>query len=413
MGNMGRPIAEGMVENFGNGMELSVVNPSPRELPAGVKYYSSVDGLPEGEKFDVVFVSVKPQIAPTVLPKYKEFMADGAIVVSIMAGTQIETIQQMLGENVRVVRTMPSICADVGKSPTGVATAKGDNFSEAESELVTKLIQSFGEVVPVEENRINAITAVAGSGPAYVCHVLESAAQALTKHCGLEYEEAKKLVLDTAIKGVRPSEQQPDVTRVREVLRNLEDKDSVANLIDKTVEAGKDANLATMGMIVDGILLRVKSAYITGAKKLGFSQEDAEKLVRGTMVGTAELAAEEGAKSLPTLEKSVVSLRGTTEAGLGKLKSAVNGRNIDEVFSETVQAAFDRAEELGNGLEFSVTRTMAQLSAAKPTTVNKAEVALSTLLEATTSKLLDEVTKEVESATASQLNSISQGRGKG
>lgn len=143
---------------------------------------------------DVIVLSVKPQIFPEVWPGIEAALKPDALVVSIMAGIPSATIAN--GKPIRVVRVMPNTPSLVGEGAAGIAP--GELATDADVEVAMKLLGAVGVAVVVEEQEIDAVTALSGSGPAYVFYLLESMLEAADQ-MGLEKGISRDLALSTVI----------------------------------------------------------------------------------------------------------------------------------------------------------------------------------------------------------------------
>jgi pyrroline-5-carboxylate reductase len=141
---------------------------------------------------DVIVLSVKPQIFPSVWPEIESALKPDALVISIMAGIPSKKIAG--GKPIRVVRVMPNTPALVGEGAAGIAA--GDFASEADLAVAEKLMGAVGTAVIVREEEIDAVTALSGSGPAYVFYLLESMLEA-AEQMGLDKGVARELALAT------------------------------------------------------------------------------------------------------------------------------------------------------------------------------------------------------------------------
>ncbi|WP_305983112.1 pyrroline-5-carboxylate reductase [Roseivirga thermotolerans] len=143
---------------------------------------------------DIIFLAVKPYHNDELMAEMKEMMNDQQLVISIMAGVTIETIQKGLGIN-KVVRAMPNLPAQVGKGMTSYLAAP--EISRIELWMVEDLLNSTGKSVRVDSQMfIDASTGISGSGPAYVFYFMESMMEA-TKSMGFSDNDAKVLVSTT------------------------------------------------------------------------------------------------------------------------------------------------------------------------------------------------------------------------
>ena len=139
----------------------------------------------------VVFLAVKPQDALPLLRSLRVYLDTGTLVISIMAGVSLRTLQRLLGHN-RVVRCMPNLAATVGLGMT--AWYASSSCSPADRSLVKKYFQAFGtELRVTSDDAIDRLTTVSGSGPGYLFAFARdyvSAVQAL----GFQKRDAEQLV---------------------------------------------------------------------------------------------------------------------------------------------------------------------------------------------------------------------------
>jgi pyrroline-5-carboxylate reductase len=142
----------------------------------------------------VVVLAVKPQVMTDVLKDIRAALDPATLVISIAAGITTQRMQQQLPAGLRVVRVMPNLPAIVG---AGVSVyCLGNRASEADAQLVESLFQSVGVVVRLDEKHLDAVTALSGSGPAYVFFLAEFMMQA-GYEMGLDHATAKTLTLGT------------------------------------------------------------------------------------------------------------------------------------------------------------------------------------------------------------------------
>ncbi|WP_100342984.1 pyrroline-5-carboxylate reductase [Compostimonas suwonensis] len=142
----------------------------------------------------VVLVAVKPYMVPDLLDEIAGALMPGAIVVSVAAGVTVQTFESHLPESVRVIRSMPNTPAFVGKAVTGVSP--GTRSDDDDLAVVTALFGTVGDVVVVPESQLDALSAISGSGPAYVFYLIEQlTAAAIDK--GFTPEQARLLVNGT------------------------------------------------------------------------------------------------------------------------------------------------------------------------------------------------------------------------
>lgn len=145
---------------------------------------------------DVILLVVKPQDVAAVLAEIAGAVTPGAVVVSLAAGIRTSTIEAALADGVAVVRAMPNTPALIGEGMFGVSP--GSSCSDAQVEAVVRLLEAGGQVVVVDESQQDALTAVSGSGPAYVFYLAE-AMIAGGVELGLDPDTARQLATQTLL----------------------------------------------------------------------------------------------------------------------------------------------------------------------------------------------------------------------
>jgi pyrroline-5-carboxylate reductase len=142
----------------------------------------------------IVVVAVKPAMVPDLLRDIGYSLAPGTLVVSVAAGVTVATFESLLPDSVAVIRSMPNTPATVGKGVTGVSA--GTRSSARDLELATALFGTVGDVLVVPEEKLDALSSISGSGPAYVFYLIEQlTATAVSK--GFTPEEAAVMVNGT------------------------------------------------------------------------------------------------------------------------------------------------------------------------------------------------------------------------
>ncbi|MEO8667370.1 MAG: pyrroline-5-carboxylate reductase [Bauldia sp.] len=196
-GKMGGALLAGWLGRSLRPDAVRVIDPSPPEDSASLLAAAGLEAQavpPMGAVARVLVVAVKPQLIGGILPGLKLMVGDKTVVVSIAAGTTIAQLDAGLGP-AAIVRTMPNTPAQVGRGITAaVANAAVDDAGKA---LVTRLLDAVGETVWLDDERlIDAVTAVSGSGPAYLFLLAECLAEAGVA-AGLPADVAAKLARAT------------------------------------------------------------------------------------------------------------------------------------------------------------------------------------------------------------------------
>lgn len=194
-GNMGFTYAES-IYNSDLKASIHVLDKSPEKIQEinNLNTISAGDDFSVLEASDVIFLAVKPQIAPLVFEEIKHMLNKNQLVVSIMAGTTIESIQTGLGLD-KVVRAMPNLPAQV---KLGMTTYVGSaEVSAEELKLVAEILASTGEAVLVKtEDAIDKSTGISGSGPGFVFYMMNAMVNA-AEDLGFTPEQSKVLVSQT------------------------------------------------------------------------------------------------------------------------------------------------------------------------------------------------------------------------
>lgn len=198
VGHMGGAIARGLI-GAGLGPRLILIDPAAK--PADAKTFRAAGAVVDkgvealaGAMPEAVVLAVKPQLMALVAPAYAE-AAKKALVISIAAGTPIESLNLWLAKPRALVRAMPNLPASIGK---GISAAYATpSTTAAQRKLAQTLLSAVGDLVWLDgEELLNAVTAVSGSGPAYVFLLVEALAAAAERQ-GLKPEIARKLARKT------------------------------------------------------------------------------------------------------------------------------------------------------------------------------------------------------------------------
>lgn len=142
----------------------------------------------------IVVVAVKPAMVPALLAEIAGALEPGTLVISVAAGVTIATFESLLPESVHVIRSMPNTPAIVGQAVTGLSA--GTRSTAEDLDLARALFDTVGDVLVVPEEKLDALSTISGSGPAYVFYLIEQlTATAIDK--GFTPEEAATMVNGT------------------------------------------------------------------------------------------------------------------------------------------------------------------------------------------------------------------------
>lgn len=174
-GRMGAALARGWLKGKPK-RKIAIVEPSPSEEVLAWAADGKVELNPPAAPGNVLVLAVKPQQFAAVAPTVRGFAGPKTLVMSIMAGVRISQIARRL-ETARVVRAMSNTPGAIGQGITVFANAPG--LAAADTEAARNLLLPLGEVHgPVDETLMSAVTALSGSGPAYLFLLAEVMAEA-------------------------------------------------------------------------------------------------------------------------------------------------------------------------------------------------------------------------------------------
>lgn len=222
-----------------------------KEIEKEIGIKTTMDNNQVVEKSDVIFIAVKPQDMGNVLKGIKDAISSDKIIVSIAAGIKISSIESILGEK-KIVRVMPNTPCLVGEMAAGFTP--NSNLTEQEISTIEIILESAGMAIKLEEEKLDAVTGLSGSGPAFVARLIEAFKEAGTEN-GLSEEISYKLALKTFIgtailldkNKMQPEElvkmvSSPKGTTVagREVLEKSDIKEVIKDTIKKAIERSKE-----------------------------------------------------------------------------------------------------------------------------------------------------------------------------
>lgn len=157
----------------------------------------SCDTIEEtAQKSDYIVIAVKPQVVNKILINLSRCEIENKTVISVVAGLKISKMEDILGDYKKVVRVMPNTPALIGKGISGVTF--GTNIVKEEEKNIIEIIESTGKAVVVDESQMDIVTAISGSGPAYVFTLINSLAEGGVK-LGMSKKAALELAVETFI----------------------------------------------------------------------------------------------------------------------------------------------------------------------------------------------------------------------
>ena len=197
-GKMGSALLQGWLNAGLEAAQFFVQEPNPDAALADLGVHLNVDtGALQEAAPSVIILAIKPQLAVDILPSIASLAAPETLVISLMAGVSINTMSDLLGGEAAFVRTMPNTPAAIGAGMTALYASSGtqdDQKAAAEA-----LLAAVGQTVWLDtEKALDAVTAISGSGPAYLFHMVEALAAAGV-NLGLPQDMAAQLAMQTII----------------------------------------------------------------------------------------------------------------------------------------------------------------------------------------------------------------------
>lgn len=197
-GSMAEAVIAGMIEQKAiTPHHIYVMNKSDEERLISLqnKYGTSIVCKNKAalKQADLIVLATKPKDIHQVMTELRPFLQDQAAILSVIAGVSMATIESGFGHR-PIARCMPNTSATIGKSATGVAMNSAVDESTRQDML--QLLGAIGLVKEVEEDDLHAVTALSGSGPAYVYYLAEALEEAATMN-GLSQDVARSLIIQT------------------------------------------------------------------------------------------------------------------------------------------------------------------------------------------------------------------------
>ncbi|WP_251551285.1 pyrroline-5-carboxylate reductase [Neobacillus muris] len=145
---------------------------------------------------EIVMLAMKPKDAGTAIDYIGGHLTESMLIVSVLAGVSMDTIEALAEKPLAIARAMPNTSAAVGKSATAIAV--NERVTDHQIETARKLFESVGLTSFVEEDQLDAVTGLSGSGPAYIYYLIEAMENSAAE-IGLEKQMAKQLIVQTLI----------------------------------------------------------------------------------------------------------------------------------------------------------------------------------------------------------------------
>jgi len=185
---------------------------------------------------NVVLICVKPAFVTEVLADIADSLDDNALVISVAAGVTTKAMEDVLPDDVGVIRAMPNTPAIVSRAITGISA--GSRATDWAVETAVQLFETVGKTIVLDESKIDALSTISGSGPAYFFLLVENL-MAAAKHQGFSEEDAKVLVNETFLGAAELlvySKQSPEALRKQVTSPNGTTERAIARLTEEDLK---------------------------------------------------------------------------------------------------------------------------------------------------------------------------------
>lgn len=194
-GNMAKAIAKGIAHK--QHWEISASSPTLTQGVDSIGVKTHQDNVSIAQHADIVFLSVKPIKISEVLIEIKDALPKHCLIVSVAAGITLSHIEQYCPTEQAIVRSMPNIATAIGKGATPLMS--NEFVTKQQKQTLTELFESSGIVTWIDkEGEMDVLTALSGSGPAYVFYFLNALSNAAIK-LGVKEQTAREFSLQTVI----------------------------------------------------------------------------------------------------------------------------------------------------------------------------------------------------------------------
>lgn len=224
-GSMSEALLRGLTDaNLVHSLSVVVLNRHNRERldtlhdKYGVRTPKTNDTAERSElvrSADIVVLAMKPKDVGSAVSEFRECIRPDQLIVSVVAGLSIDTIERLLSRKQPIVRTMPNTSSMIGLGATGLACS--NTVSPERRQIAIQMFEAVGFVVALQEEKLNLVTGLSGTGPAYVYYLMEAMIEA-GMNGGLSEEDARSLVVQTVLGAahmVHTTEEDPAALRAK------------------------------------------------------------------------------------------------------------------------------------------------------------------------------------------------------
>ena len=244
-GSMGSAILGGLLKSGFNPDDVSVSTKSTASAErladeVGVLSFAMENGDDANQMAvagaNVVLICVKPAFVTEVLADIADSLDDNALVISVAAGVTTKAMEDVLPDDVGVIRAMPNTPAIVSRAITGISA--GSRATDWAVETAVQLFETVGKTIVLDESKIDALSTISGSGPAYFFLLVENL-MAAAKHQGFSEGDAKVLVNETFLGAAELlvySKQSPEALRKQVTSPNGTTERAIARMTEEDLK---------------------------------------------------------------------------------------------------------------------------------------------------------------------------------
>lgn len=194
-GKMGSILVDNLLEESGvEASQIKILKKSDKNKHPHLFYIKNLESLPKNYIADLVFLAIKPQEAEEILKDFasQKIFDKNTIFISILAGKKLDFFQKIFGKTAKIVRTMPNLPIQYSQGIFPYLCNK--NIKKSESAALVKIFEKFGLAFELKDEKLfDAVTAIFGSGPAYI-FLLQEIFVEIATNLGLKKEQSIKLV---------------------------------------------------------------------------------------------------------------------------------------------------------------------------------------------------------------------------
>jgi pyrroline-5-carboxylate reductase len=219
-GSMAEALMSGITENrLLKGSQIWVTNRHNQKKLEQLEQAYGVNGSYDYKELftgaDAVILAMKPKDAANAIKEFKSFLNDQILLISVLAGVSIDTMEEAAEKQLAIIRAMPNTSAAISKSATAIAV--NERVTEAQKGIAKELFDTVGFTAFVQEEQLDAVTGLSGSGPAYIYYLAEAMEKSAVE-IGLEQKLAKDLIVQTLLGAaamLATSEKTPEELRLQ------------------------------------------------------------------------------------------------------------------------------------------------------------------------------------------------------